>query len=34
MAILQLGLIIFDLIMNILFIANNDKDVESLYTPR
>ncbi len=33
MAILQLGLIIFDLIMDILFVSNNGRDVDWLYIP-
>ncbi|RIA80123.1 hypothetical protein C1645_793218 [Glomus cerebriforme] len=32
-AILQLGLIIFDLVMDILFVSNNGKDVPELYIP-
>ncbi|CAG8545645.1 4738_t:CDS:2 [Funneliformis mosseae] len=33
MAILQLGLIIFDLLMDILFVSNNARDVDWLYIP-
>ncbi|CAG8641567.1 15468_t:CDS:2 [Funneliformis mosseae] len=32
-AILQLGLILFDLIMDVLFVSNNSRDIPSLYIP-
>jgi hypothetical protein len=34
MAILQLGVIIFDLVMDILFVSRNANDVPILYLPR
>ena len=34
MAVLQLGLIIFDFVMDVLFITKNGKDIKALYIPR